>query len=63
MKNSEIMRLNEAELFETLKDLKREHMNLRFQVKLMADNANPNKLCLIRRNIARIMTEIKKRKK
>ncbi len=62
MKNSEVIQFSDAELFEKLKNFKQEHMNLRFQVKLMSDSVNPNKLSLIRKNIAKIMTEITQRK-
>ena len=61
MKYSEIIQFTDEELVEKLGILKQEHMNLRFQVKLMTEGANANNLSKIRRNVAKIKTEMTKR--
>lgn len=61
--SKEILPLSEAELITKLIDLKKEHMNLRFQKKL--DSINPSSIEKIRKDIARIntrLTEIKRNK-
>ena len=59
-----VIPLSEGELIAMLGNLRKEHMNLRFQKKL--DSINPSSIKKVRRNIARLETrlvEIKKKNK
>jgi len=62
--SKDVLPLNEGELRVQLGNLRKEHMNLRFQKKL--DSINPDKMGKVKKNIARLETrliEIKKNKK
>ncbi len=61
IKNSEISVLSEEQLCSRLLSLKRESFNLRFQ-KVMTDFKDTSVISVVRKNIARINTEISKRK-
>lgn len=61
--SKDILPLSETELFAMLSDLKKAHMNLRFQKKL--DSINPSQIVKVKKDIARVKTrlaEIKKNK-
>jgi ribosomal protein L29 len=52
----DIVPMTEAELFAKLVELKKEHMNLRFQKKL--DSINPSLINKVKKDIARINTRL-----
>lgn len=52
----DIVPMSEAELFAKLGELKKEHMNLRFQKKL--DGINPSLIGKVKKDIARINTRL-----
>ena len=52
----DIVPMTEAELFAKLLELKKEHMNLRFQKKL--DSINPSLINKVKKDIARINTRL-----
>ncbi len=52
----DIVPMTEAELFAKLVELKKEHMNLRFQKKL--DSINPSLISKVKKDIARINTRL-----
>lgn len=52
----DIMPMTEVELFAKLVELKKEHMNLRFQKKL--DSINPSLIKKVKKDIARINTRL-----
>jgi ribosomal protein L29 len=54
--SKDIMPMSEAELFVKLVELKKEHMNLRFQKKL--DSINPSLIKKTKKDIARINTRL-----
>ncbi len=60
MKNSELTNLSVAELQTKLKELKKEYADLKI-AHTITPIANPLQLRSIRRNVARIATEISKR--
>ena len=54
--SKDILPLNKEELVAMLGNLKKEHMNLRFQKKL--DSINPSQIAKVKKDIARIKTRL-----
>lgn len=60
MKPSEIRDMEESELQQKLKDLRVDLFNLRFQL-ATGQLDNPNRISLVKRDIARVQTEMRAR--
>lgn len=60
MKNNEFIELSNEELEIKLSSLKEELFNLRFK-HAIGQLENPNQLAFVKKNIARVMTEIRAR--